>query len=137
MDILSQYDTFNRLLDQFDSPYKVVNYVANKARNVAKQCNYKILDSEAISWVLNGEDDVALDNIIRRCKRRYTGKYQIDDILNYIDDEQVCEAVKESITNSRRLHHLIYIYKDVSDEPRKSRVRILTNMLWYRFSEYS
>ena len=43
----------------------------------------------------------------------------------------VKNAVYDSFYASKAKNNLVYMYNDITDSPRKSRVRVLTRMLWY------
>lgn len=124
---------FDALAAALGSPYAAVNYISKAARRKMKQHNNIILESEAISWVLTGEEPRA-----RKCKSLYDISHDLpylEEILCYVDDEDVCESVRESYKESLGAHHLIYCYHNNLDEFRKSRVRILTRMIWYNIQQ--
>lgn len=123
--------TYTELTDKVGNPYNAVSLIAAMARKLAEDNDNVISHSEALSWVLHGE---------RPClesRRRYiqnVTKHKIsyiDDLLSGVDDNYVCDSVRRSVELSEKNRHLIYVYKDVDDEPRRARVRILTRMIWY------
>lgn len=89
-----------------------------------------ISHSSALNYVVTGERPKILDSKIDL--RSYEDKVFDNalDILKYVDDEDVCKAVVSSIEESRKLLHLIYVYKNVDDDPRMSRIRILCRLIW-------
>lgn len=122
-------EQFDKLALQLGSPYAAVNFVAKSARNKLLATNNQILDSEAISWVLTG---IAPE--LRKRRKIYdysvTIRY-IDDVLACVDDEEVCECVRNSYEQSLESKHLIYSYNNELDDDRKARVRVLTRMIWF------
>lgn len=59
----------------------------------------------------------------------YESKY-IKEMFMYIDDKEIKDAVYDSFYDSKKNCNLIYVYNEITDENQKSRVRILTRMLW-------
>lgn len=128
---------FRELSDKFGSAHAAVMYVVRAARKLAAKYDYIILDSEAISWVLTGERPKVVNKYIQCLDSRKTSDIAyIDDILSGVDDEEVCNCVKESIKESRSSNHLIYLYKGVLDDCKKARIRILTRIIWYNLHNY-
>ena len=119
---------FQHIAESFDSVYGATMYVAKAARRYAEKTNNRVLHSEAIDWVLTGETPEILNQSHRRAIS------YIDDLLSEVSDSLVCRSVRCSVYESIQTKHLIYRYIDVNDEPRRARVRILTNMIWYRTS---
>lgn len=131
-------EKFQQFIDMCDgNVYKAVNLVAKLARQKAEATNNLVLHSEAISWVLTSETPQILNEVSnpKDCAS-YSTAY-ISDVLSYIDDIQVCDAVRTSLKHSKKEHHLIYLYRDVSDEHRRARVRVLTRMIWYNLYPHS
>lgn len=126
------------LSDQYGSPYAAANAAANAARDLVKLYDNKILDSEAISWCITGEAPKILATMQSNKSipyERYVS-YQIDELLNYVEDPDVVESVRISFRESTIARHLIYVYNSRMDEPRRTRVRVLTRMIWYEFHPY-
>lgn len=111
------------------SKFGAVMYIAQEARKRAEANDHYVLDSEAVCWVITGD-------VPESAKKFQSGYYESRskrspiDRINYIEDRQVREAVKGTITKSLKKLHLIYTYKGIQDEYRKSRVRVISNMIW-------
>lgn len=133
---MTDYKLFQKYIDAFGSIYAAVSAVSKAARNIANKYDNVILHSEAITWVLTGERPPILEryNEIQE-RRKNPDIHIINEMLSYVDDKQVCECVKLSINRTKQNNHLIYIYKGISDENKKARVRILTRMIWYQIHE--
>lgn len=126
---------FSRLVDECGgSVYSAVNLVAKKARIKAKETDYMILDCEAISWALTGEQP---KEIHKRPSEAYPitgyGITDLEDMLSCVDDVKVAQAVRDSYDLSVKANHLIYSYKEVPDEDRQARIRVLTNLIWNNY----
>lgn len=116
--------------------YQAVNLVASLARSLVKRYDNKILDSEALSWILTGERPSIIDGNgdLKRSNKVFIS--YMDDLLCEVDDEEVVEAVRYSIAESNRQENLVYLYKRVSEECRQARVRVLVRMIWYNTHKY-
>lgn len=116
-----------------DNAYSVVNTISSIARDKYKECNGYILDSEALTWVIQNtkpnHTDINRGNNMQSSKIPYN-MMTVDDILCNIEDVEVKESVKESILRSHESNYLLYYYKDIKDEFKKSRVRIIVKMIW-------
>ena len=53
------------------------------------------------------------------------------NLLSYVDDDSVREAVEESFSQSVRLGSLTYYYPTKLSHGQKQRVRVLTRMCWH------
>lgn len=114
------------------STYQAIQHLSKVARKKLKEVDNNIQDSQALTWALTGlEPDVKqnMKDKVYHSKKFYQEEY-MDDMLCYVDDEEVCESVRESFRASKKVNHLIYVYNHTLDEHRKSRVRILTRMVW-------
>lgn len=128
----SDKEHFRKLVDECGSPYAAVNHIAMEARRKLKEVDSQILDSKAITWALTGIPP-KIHNRNEAYYLRDEAQAYLDDMLCYVDDEDVCESVRNSYKTSKRANHLIYVYKNDLDESRRARVRILTRIVW----EYS
>lgn len=121
---------YNDILDKYGSPYAAVMCIAKTARNIAESCDNAISHSSALNWVVTGDTP---KNLLRpEAHMSYRDRCYSNalDRLNYVDDLAVKESVFCTILNSREEGHLIYSYKDNLSDSQKSRVRILSNIIW-------
>lgn len=122
---------FQELSNDLGNPFLATMYIVDNARYLAHKENYRILDSEAISWSLRGEKpDVLNDPKIIRPKKTDVEK-RMNEILCYVDDEDVCKSVRLSINNSLYNSNLSYDYINISDSQKCARVRILVKMILF------
>lgn len=127
MSLLEDKD-FRMQLESANNIYLSIQNIVHDARNILKDSDYKMLHSEALTCAIHG---------IKPDKSKYINvddAYECNYIKNMfcnIEDKEVCDAVYDSYYDSKSAKHLIYVYNNINDEPRRSRVRILTNMLWY------
>lgn len=115
------------------STYQAIQHLSKLARKKLKELDNSIQDSQALTWALTGvKPDVpeTKHKKVYHSNRFYQEEY-MNDILCCVDDKEVCESVRESFRASKQVNHLIYVYNNTLDESRKSRVRILTRMIWY------
>lgn len=117
---------FRQRLESADNRYAVIGQLARDARAMSAQYNYKLLFSTAITHVVHGTDPT---------DDQYSADlyedYQIRELFCTVDDIDVRNAVYDSYFESKKQHHLIYIYNNVCDSGRQARIRILTRQLWY------
>lgn len=128
---LNDLHKFHQLEQELGSSYAAVNLIASEARKLATQYDNKILHSEAIDWYLTGNKPKILNDKYKLYTSSNYVRSYVDEVLSYVDDIGVCESVRHSISASRSSNHLIYVYKDVSDDFRQARVRVLTRIIWY------
>ena len=133
MNFKSDNEHFNEIVSKFNgNRYQAVQYIQKQSRKLLEYTDNRITDSEAITWVLTGEKP---DYESRKTFNEITAKYEdayVDEILCYIDDKQVCESIRLSISKSKKSKNLVYRYTKGLDETQKSRVRVVTRMIWYK-----
>ena len=132
MNFKSDSENFNRIVSKFNgNRYKAVQYIQKESRRLLEYTDNRITDSEAITWVLTGEKP---DYESRKTFNEITAKYEdayVDEVLCYIDDKQICESIRLSISRSKKSKNLVYRYTKGLDDNQKSRVRVVTRMIWY------
>lgn len=132
MNFKSYNEHFNEIVSKFNgNRYQAVQYIQKQSRKLLEYTDNRITDSEAITWVLTGEKP---DYESRKTFNEITAKYEdayVDEILCYIDDKQVCESIRLSISKSKKSKNLVYRYTKGLDESKKSRVRVVTRIIWY------
>lgn len=125
-------DEFERIERKLGNKYAATMAVAKEARRRAKKSKESILESHSITWVLTGKEPTRPDSHINKIKRKLES---VEDILNYVSDRRIVKSVTESIGMSKSEGHLIYRYKSSLTDEDRTRVRILTNIIWYRNME--
>ena len=110
-------------LAKIHGPFYATMQIAKNTREIAKSLEYRISDSEALSYAAQGMTPNPKDYPDKRLNR-------VKEYLNYVDDIEVKSAVMKSYEQSLAKNNLVYDYKYVDDEPRKARVRIIMNILW-------
>jgi hypothetical protein len=110
-------------LAKIHGPFYATMQIAKNAREIAKSLEYRISDSEALSYAANGMTPNPKDYPDKRLNR-------VKQYISYIDDEEVRLAILDSYEQSLKKYYLIYDYKSIGDEPRRSRIRIILNILW-------
>lgn len=126
---LEKDSKFRRHLEHCDNIYVEVRNVMKSARRLSENYNNQLLHSNAISHVVRG-DELETHPSLADSKNEYEA-HHIRNLFCTIDDKEVCDAVYDSFYDSKSANHLIYVYNNVEDEPRKARVRVLTRMLWH------
>lgn len=120
---------FRQQLEHCDNIYIEVQHIMKEARKLAASCGNNILHSQAISSVIRG-GSIEYAPPVSNAQDEYEANH-IRELFCYIDDKSICDAVYDSFYESKKAKHLIYVYNNIEDSSRKSRVRVLTRMLWY------
>lgn len=109
--------------------FKAVIYISKLARHRRELVHSVITESQAISWVITGIEPKGLYECINRhLKLKNEVILPPYDRLQYIDDKEIVECVKLSVKHSNHTH-LVYVYNEITDKNKQSRIRILTNMI--------
>ena len=121
-------------LDNFNSSYAAVLELATAARLYMQKHNYVPLASEAIHYVLTGEEPEIVKDSAKYTyatdSHKSSNLDKIDDVYHGIDDVTIRQAVKDSVTLSLKKNNLIYKYNELTDEYSKTRVRVATRMIF-------
>ena len=128
---INHQELLPKLVNDFGNIYVAVNYVAAEARR-RQATDTRLSESRAITWVLSGKIPEELSPDYQRKQRKSVVISVIEDHLQDVSDDRIKAAVKQSIIKSIGDHHLLYEYLDVLDEGNKARVRVITNMIWYK-----
>ena len=112
--------------------FEACNLIAYNADKLLKLTQNSVSESEAVSWATTG---VAPDNLHERRRQHMLlsvpkTKY-MTNLLSYVDDDKISEAVQESFSQSVRLGSLTFYYPSKLSFEQKQRVRILTRMCWH------
>ena len=123
-------DVFEYYESSFGSRFAAVNYIAKCARKLCEEYDDKILDSEAITLVVDESRKHSIEALHKNKQFMNVEEKLIEDKLSFVSNTSVREAAKMSVINSLYKGNLVYQYNDIDDEPTKARVRVLTNMIW-------
>jgi hypothetical protein len=118
---------FRQKLNNSTSIYELVNEVASKARKLAEDTDNVILHSESLSYICR-ELDIDLSQFKRLTD--YEERYLREQFC-YIDDPAVKDSVRESFKRSKESGKLTFVYCDVASKSKRSRIRVITRMLYY------
>ena len=124
------------LVNEVGNPYLAVLILNRRAQEVSDsilaEYGFRPLDSQAISIALTGllPEDIEYLNRIKTIQIRKNSR--VYDILNYVDDKDVCKSVKNSIHLSTTSKNLTYVYTSGLTDSQKSRIRVLTRIIWYK-----
>lgn len=112
-------------INQHPNSYIAAIQLAARAREKRLSLCNKILDSEAIRWELTNEPPT----VSRPKNTRYYHVFH--QVIADVDDPLVARSVRRSYGASLSEQHLIYRYHKELTSSQRSRVRILTRMIWY------
>ena len=99
------------------------NTLFNIVREITASLDNRITVAEALDFAANGQIPDPKNYPDHRLDR-------VKDYISYISDKELKDAIICSYEESLKKYHLIYDYQNVDDEPRRSRLRIILNILW-------
>ena len=121
---LNEFDDFAELVG---NRYKAIKLITNEARDRATRYSF-VNDSALLTWVVTGRKPKLYPEDISKKIRKSN---RIEDILNYVSNEDIVKSVNMSIGYSKSEGHLVYRYRNSLSDYEKMRVRILVNIIWY------
>jgi hypothetical protein len=119
---LTHNPTYHELEESLGQ-YQAVLQIAQNAREIAASLDNRITDAEALDFACRGELPNPKDYPDHRLDR-------VKEYVTYTIDKEIQSAVIKSYEQSLAKNNLVYDYNTVNDEPRRSRVRIIMNILW-------
>lgn len=122
---------FDKYVKACGSKFAAIMYVSKIARRRRMKVDGCITESQALAWVITGVEPKEV-SMWRNNELTQDDKALIyaEDRIMYIEDLDIHDAVLHSITESRQAGHLIYRYKGLKNPYKKSRLRIICNMIW-------
>lgn len=115
-------EDFNQYAENVGNRYDAINKIAKKSRSIKTYLNNRISESESITCAVT-------DKIPEFSKHEVSipRLYKYDE-LSHVCDNEIIDCVLRSISVSTK-NNTYYIYSDELDEYKKSRVRVLVNMI--------
>ena len=124
----SDFET-RRAIEFSSNAYGIVNDIVRDARSIYSDCNYRVLQSQAITHAVNHTKPDLYDSDIT--DDEYEAK-AIREAFCYIDDIAIKHAVYDSFYDSKHAGDLVFVYNEIADESRRARVRVITRMLFHK-----
>lgn len=112
--------------------FEAINNWADDANRIAYQTQGKLSKSECLDGCLTS----TLPKDYKKRKRVVDAEVEyienfIHKALSEVDDNKVKTCVIKTLDCSRNTHNLTYFYDDDLTSGQRSRVRILSRMIWY------
>lgn len=122
-----------QLVDMFDGDrFQACNYIAEKSYELVKLTGDCISSSEAQVAILTGKLDVDLNERRQHKMNLIAPKTEfMNTILKYVDNDDICQCVRESYSQSVRIGSITFYYPVHLSSEDKTRVRVLSRMCWY------
>ena len=120
---------FNKIEEACGNRYVAVQWLTRETRRLEKITkDYNIPESKMITWALTGYCPYSIHQL--ECRKRPDHLDHLDELLEFVLDEKVKEAVCTFYKLS--VKHKRLILCDLADlgESRVSRVNILLRMAW-------
>ena len=126
----------NDMIDRSDNIFDVANEIARKSRDIERICHNSVSTSESIRWAITGYPPDDIDKrMYQHAKANCSKTSYMEDVISYIDDDSLIDAVRFSFDKSVDIGRPYFNYGDISDEGKKSRLRVLVQMFWYEMKE--
>lgn len=127
--LISDLKLFNELSEKIGNRYVAVQYISYAAREFATKLPRYIIESYLIHWVLTGENPDHIHVVLREnADIRF-----MNDVLSWIEDEEVNRTVRKMYFDSVKSRHLVYKSAKSLEKHRQDRAKILLRMIWYQF----
>ena len=117
------YSSHYQELCKHMNPYLAVLQIAEESRLICMSLDNRIPSATALDYAANGLLPDPKDYPDHRLDR-------VKNYICYIEDIEVKSAISSSYEQSLQKNNLVYDYKNVTDEPRQARIRIVMNILW-------
>ena len=132
---ISKLDVLENLQRNGMNKFEAINYVSSYARRLTSCYKDNISHKEALSWICDGIRPKNIDKIEEKLNIEPFDPSNIGKFMPYVEEKEIYDAVSLSISQSTQNHHLIYNYNKIDDENKKSRIRILCNIVWEKLHE--
>ena len=130
-------EKFDVIANECGNTFEAVKLIANCADYISKSTFHKVDESDAIEWVMTRKYPKFEHLRSYPQSRQHLIDTYISTYTELVDDAQVIYSVKLSIYSSCKYHRLKFVYNFGPDEYRRSRVRILTRVIWYELHPVS
>ena len=129
LDGLKQFKEFSK---GYSNIYEAVRDLGLAARKLCNDMYDVPLHSEAISWILSGDTPDLSEKIEQAKTIKIPMIGYMEELLNYVDDEDIKQSVRDSINASRTRRNLVFLYT-TSDESKQTRIRVIARLIWFKF----
>lgn len=115
-----------------DNVFEALNLWSQDAKTLEHKTRSLLSSNEALNACLDSKlpDNFNQRILISRAEKMYIDRY-IKEALSQIDDIDVKKSVCYTLIKSRQLDNLVFVYLDNLSTSQKSRVRIISRMVWY------
>lgn len=129
--ITSTHSYFNKLAIALGNNYAACTIMAKSARGLSAHLPKYTIESHLLRWVVEGVPCSVLSN----AKIKDRDMMNVEDVLEFVDDELVKSEVRKSYRLSLKNRHLTYSTHPKLDKHQKDRCDILLRMAWYSLME--
>lgn len=127
---IEDLNRFNQLAESCGNRYLAVQLVAKWSRALFKETSqYHLLESKILTWVLTGHCPYVESQLNSRVVN-HDDDY-INEILEWVTDEDVVEEVQKLYKQSIHNHKLLECSNENLLSGQKSRANVLLRMIWY------
>ena len=132
--VTKDFERFNEFSHSCGNTFLAVRTVAKWARDLGiKFHEYHISESKLIQMIISGGCYYTDAEMLKR--RTYSDDDHIDDILNWVIDDDIVAEVKRLYRSSIKERHLTSCDSDRFTKGQTSKINILLKMIWYSTSD--
>ena len=115
-----------------DNVFEALNLWSQDATTLRYKTRSLLSSNETLNACLDNKlpENFNQRILISRAEKMYIDRY-IREALSQIDDKDVKKSVCYTLIKSRQLDNLVFVYLDNLSTSQKSRVRIISRMVWY------
>lgn len=128
--VIDDVRRFEEISSVVGNRYQAVNLISKMARKLGRaNSDYQISEPQLIQWVLTGECPYTKSQL--ELRRLVAKNCDLDDILAWVDDLEVCRAVETTYSESLKQRKLLEFIDNGLGTFRTQRVNILLRIAWY------
>lgn len=122
----------SKYMDSQNNVFDAINMWVNDATKLKSQYQGRLSSSESLTSCLTSSLPQNIDRriVVKDSEQLYISRY-IKEALTQIDDKDVKLSVLQTLNKSRSENNLTFIYLDILTDSQRSRVRVLSRLIWY------
>ena len=122
----------DQYLSQTSNTFEAINMWVKDSKQIEAKYQNRLSSNESLSSALTQKvpDNLDRRKLVKDVESQYIDRY-IREALSQIDDKDVRISVLQTLNHSRLEKNLVFVYLDILSDFQKSRVRIISRLIWY------
>lgn len=122
----------DQYLSQTSNTFEAINMWVKDSKQIEAKYQNRLSSNESLSSALTQKvpDNLDRRKLVKDVESQYIDRY-IREALSQIDDKDVRISVLQTLNRSRSEKNLVFVYLDILSDFQKSRVRIISRLIWY------